>query len=62
MADREGATDQHQSDILANILQAILNDTRCFETDDADDRRILMEFCQCLRDLQILQTQTILDT
>ena len=37
MADREVAKDQGQSDILANIRQAILNGTRCFETDDVDD-------------------------
>ena len=34
MADREGATDQRQSDVLANIQQATLKGTRCFETDD----------------------------
>ena len=54
MADREGATDQRQSDILANIQQAILNGTRCFEADDIDDSGILLELRQCLRDLQIL--------
>ena len=54
MADREGATAQRQSDILANIQQASLNGTRCFETDDVDDRGILLELHQCLRGLQIL--------
>ena len=54
MADRDGATDQHQSYILANIQQAILNGTRCYETNDVDDSGILLELCQCLRDLQIL--------
>ena len=39
-ADREGATDQRQSDILANIQQTILNGTRCFETDDVDDNGV----------------------
>ena len=54
MADREGATDQRQSDILANIQQTILNGTRCFETDDVDDSGILLELRHCLRDLQLL--------
>ena len=54
MADREGATDQRQSDISANIQQAILYGTRCFETDDVDDSGILLELRQCLRDLQVL--------
>ena len=49
-----GATDQLQSDILVNSQQAILNGTRCFETDDVDDSGILLERRQCLRDLQIL--------
>ena len=56
MADRDGATHQHQSDILANIQQAILKSTRCFETDYVGDSRILLELHQCLRDLQILHT------
>ena len=37
MADREGAErvlDQRESDILAYIQQAILNGSRCFETND----------------------------
>ena len=54
MADREGATDQRQSDSLADIQQAILKGTRCFETDDVDDSGILLELRQCLRGLQIL--------
>ena len=53
MADRECATDQRQSDILANIQQAILNGPRYFETDDVDDSGILLKFRQCLRDLRI---------
>ena len=53
MADREGATDQRQSDSLANIQQAILNGTRCFETEDVDDSGILLELRQCQKDLQI---------
>ena len=56
MADREGATDQRQSDILANIQHAILNGTQCFETDDVDDSGILLELRQSLRDMQILHT------
>ena len=56
MADREGATDQRQSDILANIQQVILNSTLWFETDDVADSGVLMELRQCLRDLQILHT------
>ena len=55
MADKEGATDQRLCDILANIQQAILNGTRCFETDDVDDSGILLELRQCLRDLQIFR-------
>ena len=54
MTDREGVTDQRQSDVLTNIQQTILNGTRCFETDDVDDSGILLELRQCLRDLQIL--------
>ena len=55
MANREGATDQRQSDILANFQQAILNGTRCFETDDVDDS--VWGICK----FSIL-TQTMLDT
>ena len=44
MADKEGATDQCQSDILANIQQVILNDTPCFETGDVDVSGILLSF------------------
>ena len=57
MADRGGAErvlDQSESDILANIQQAILNGSRCFETDDVDGSGILMELRQSLRNLQIL--------
>ena len=44
MADN--ATDQRQSDILAKIQQAILNGSRCFETDEVDDSGILLELGQ----------------
>ena len=42
MTNKECATDQRQSDIFANIQQAILNGTQSFETDDVDDSRILL--------------------
>ena len=57
MADRgraERVLDQRVSDILAIIQQAILNGSRCFETDDVDGSGILMELRQSLRNLQRL--------
>lgn len=44
MADKEGAIDQCEtrSYILANIQQALLKSTLCFETVDVDDSGVLI--------------------
>lgn len=53
MADRP-RLDHRESDILSSIQQAILNGTRCFETDDVDSNAILLELRQSSRNLRLL--------
>lgn len=51
------ANRQREIDILNHLQDLILTGTRCFETDDIDCNRLLVDLRQGLRSLRLLQLQ-----